>query len=312
MGAGAGLKSLAGEVRGSGGAVEELEIRTEDGVALRGRLLAPEGKARGTVVMAHAMFARQGAFFRPAGEGVADLFALRGWRVVTFDFRGHGESGPGKAAEGARWSYDDLVRLDLPAVVASARARSGRAPVAVLGHSLGGHVALAAQGTGRMHADALVGVAANVWLRELERSALVWALKMATLRAFEETTRRRGYFPARALRQGSDDEAEDYVADLVRFAREGAWRSRDGKDDYLAALARVTVPVYAIASRGDRLNARPRSVEAMLRFCAGPRAFDRVAAGDGGDPAPGHAALVTTTAARSAFARAEEFLRATA
>ena len=37
--------------------------------------------------MAHAMFARQSAF-----RWLAPMFRDRGWRVVTFDFRGHGRS----------------------------------------------------------------------------------------------------------------------------------------------------------------------------------------------------------------------------
>ena len=72
--------------------------------------------------------------------GLAQLFSAEGWRTIAFDFRGHGES---TLREGARdWGYDDLVRWDLPAVVACARARSDHKPVVVVGHSLLGRVAL--------------------------------------------------------------------------------------------------------------------------------------------------------------------------
>jgi len=282
---------------------EPLEIRTHDGVALAATLLeAPQATARGTVIMAHAMFARQSAFRRPAGRGLAERMHERGWSVLLFDFRGHG----GSKAES--YGYDDFVQRDLPAVVECVRARS-RGPVALLGHSLGAHVALASVGCGLCELDALVLAAANVWLRDFEPNGAIWTLKRATLEGFVRTARRVGKFPARALRLGSDDEALGYVEDLARFGLEGKWRSRDGARDYLAALGNVHAPVYAIASDGDLLNARPVCVERMVARCRGPIHIDRVRRSDDGSRPPGHGALVTTDRAASAFARAEEFLR---
>ncbi len=277
---------------------EALEIRTTDGVTLAATVHEPDGEMRGTVVMAHAMFARQSAF-----RWLSVMFRERGWRVVTFDFRGHGKS------PCERYGYDDFVSSDLPAVIDCARARSEDKPVALLGHSLGGHVALAAQGCGLVSLDAIVLVAANVWLRDFEPSGAIWAAKRAILEGFVRTARRVGHFPARALRLGSDDESLDYVEDLARFGIEGFWRSRDGTRDYLAALGEVHVPIYSISSNGDRINARPASVDRMIAKCRGPIHVDRVCKSDDGSRAPGHGALLTTTAARSAFDRAEAMLR---
>src|SRR5580704_6377402 len=114
---------------------EPVEIRTADGVTLAATVMEPNAETRGTVVMAHAMFARQSAF-----RWVGPMFRDRGWRVVTFDFRGHGKS------PCSTYGYDDFVQRDLPAVIACARMRSRDRPVALVGHSLGGHVALAALG----------------------------------------------------------------------------------------------------------------------------------------------------------------------
>jgi len=71
----------------------------------------------------------------------------------------------------------------------------------------------------------------------------------------------------------------------------------------------VRCPLYSIASEGDRLNARPVCVERMLARCRGPLHFDRVGRSDDGSPAPGHGAVLVTERARSAFVRAESFLR---
>ena len=287
---------------------EQLEIRTEDGHALRADVREPPRKKLvGVVVLAHAMFARKSEFERPDGNGVAHFFAERGWRTIAFDFRGHGDSGP-RAQAGATWTYDDLVQRDMPAVVACARARSKKLPVIVVGHSLGGHVALAAQGMGVLGADAIVAVAANVWIRALEPSRARWLVKRATLAAIDAVCRRRGYFPARALRMGSDDESAAYFAAFERFARTGTWGTDDGRIDYLASLADVRVPVRAIASDGDLVNCHPACAALLLARVGGAMCFDRVRRSDDGGRAPGHMELVTTLRARSAWERTVAWL----
>jgi predicted alpha/beta hydrolase len=278
---------------------EETEIRTADGVSLRAVVNDPPPGVplAGTCVLAHAMFARKSEWGRRDRPGMADAFAALGHRTIAFDFRGHGDSA---IAPGGTWGYDDLVRLDLPAVVDCARARGEGRPVMVVGHSLGGHVALAAQGTGAMKADAVVSIAGNVWLRELEPSRVRWAAKVAITRAFTSVTAGAGRFPARALRMGSDDESVAYVGDLSRAVTEGAWRSADGRDDYLASLANVRIPVASVASEGDRINCHADCAEAFVRRCAGPVRIVRVTRSDDGGPPPGHMEIVTTDRARSA------------
>ena len=276
---------------------ESIEIRTSDGVSLSATVHDAE-PTRGTVVMAHAMFARQSAF-----RWLAPMFRDRGWRVVSFDFRGHGKS------PATSYGYDDFVVSDLPAVIGCVRERAEGKPVVLVGHSLGGHVALAAQGCGLVKLDAIVLVAANVWIRDFEPNGTVWALKRTILEGFLGTARRVGRFPARALRMGSDDESVGYVEDLARFGLEGRWGSRDRTRDYRAALGEVDVPLYSIASAGDRINARPVCVERMVARCRGKLHIDCVTRSDDGSRPPGHGALLTTERARSAFERAEAFLR---
>ncbi len=253
------------------------------------------------------MFARRSEFERPAGAGLARWFRQRGYRTISFDFRGHGESGTAAAA-GGDWSYDDLVRFDLPAVVSAARERSEGRKVIVFGHSLGGHAALAAQGLGLVAADGIMLCAVNVWLRELESSPLRWLQKRAVTALMRTVTERRGYFPARALRQGSDDEARSYVEDLCATAESGRWRSRDGRDDYRAALAQVDVPVVSIASDGDRLFCHPSAARRFLSLCGGKLHFAHVRVADDGGKAPGHMQLVTSVRARGVFADALDWL----
>jgi predicted alpha/beta hydrolase len=289
-----------------------VDVRTSDGWSLRTEVREPEGETDGTAVLAHAMMARRSEFDRPTGAGVAGLLLSRGWRVVLFDFRGHGESGP-SVAEGADFGYDDLVRQDLPAIYAFARDghRRGR-PIVLIGHSLGGHVGLGAQALGLVAFDAIVAVAANLWLRDLEPSATRWLVKRATAAAVAVTCRRVGRFPARALRAGSDDEPLAYFEDFDRVTRTGRWTSRDGAHDYLAALAHLRVPVMQIVSDGDRLACVPVCGARFLERCGGVKELLHVARSDDGGPAPGHMGLVTSSGVASVWTRAEAWLRSAA
>jgi predicted alpha/beta hydrolase len=192
--------------------------------------------------------------------------------------------------------------------VAAARARAKKLPVVIVGHSLGGHVALASQGTGRIAADAIVGVASNVWLRDFEPSRARWLAKRATMALVRKACERQGYFPARALRMGSDDESAAYFASLIRVTERGAWAS-DAGVDYLASLANVRIPVLSLASDGDRINCVPICAENFHARVAGPRTIERIRHADDGGRAPGHMDIVTTDRAKSAWERVEAWMR---
>lgn len=104
------------------------EVRTDDGVALRGRIFESRRSDAPTVVLHHGLASTQHIF---------DLMLphLRDLRVVTFDARGHGRSGK----PSARYGFEHTVR-DLLAVTRTARAHR---PI-VAGHSWGAMVALEA------------------------------------------------------------------------------------------------------------------------------------------------------------------------
>jgi len=288
---------------------EAIDIRTSDGWSLRADVHEPGGAPVGVAVLGHAMMARRSEFERPRGAGVASMLVTRGWRVVSFDFRGHGDSGP-LARDGASYGYDDFVARDLPAVHEFARSRMRRKkPVVLVGHSLGGHVGLAAQGMGLVAFDGIVGVGANVWLRDLEPSRARWAVKRGALAAIVAVSRRVGRFPARLLRMGSDDESRAYFEDFDRFARTGAWTSADGSVDYLAALGAVRAPVLQLVSDGDRIECVPECGVRFVARCGGGHEVIRVSGGDDGGPPPDHMGLVTSGRIASAWEHVEAWMR---
>jgi predicted alpha/beta hydrolase len=290
---------------------ESIEIRTPDGRRLGARIAEPRGRRiLGTAVFAHPMFANKSVFERPRGEGIARLFLDAGWRTLAFDFRGHGEStyeGARATPEARPWTYDDLVKVDLPAVVGAAQGRWPRSRAVLVGHSLGGHAGLAAVGAGHIAPDALVVAGANVWMRHLEPSRRMWLAKMATIVGMASLATKHRYFPVRALRLGTDDEASPYMDDLARFAYRGRWTSRDDVHDYEALLASLSVPVFSMTSAGDRFYCRTECAERMLVRVPGCT-HHVIHALDDGDRPPGHMAMLTDGRSRGAWLKVLEWL----
>jgi pimeloyl-ACP methyl ester carboxylesterase len=276
---------------------EELEIHTKDGASLRAIVDDPlTGQPlRGTLVLAHALFANKSSFGRrdaggsagPVREGSAPsssaglvgALTKAGFRTVAFDFRGYGDS-----TSPAEPAYDDFVRCDLPAVIDYARASGADRPVVVVGHALGGQIALASQGGGHVDVDGIVALATTVWVRELEPSRLLWAAKAA----FAGIARTVSTHADAALAkvpwlEGVDPNvaASRHVREILEFSREGRWRSTDGREDYLAQLGHVTVPVAAVLAERDHVVCPPLAGEAFARRCAGRVRVLRVPVGHG-------------------------------
>lgn len=266
--------------------MDELVARTADGVTLRLDRVPAIGVRRGVVVCLHAMMTDGRYFGARKRDGFAHALAAAGLDVVVADFRGHGHSRPPRAGVDD-WSFDDLVDFDLPAIVAATCRACGCAPgeLALLGHSLGGLVACAALGTGRIASPrVLVLAATSVWLGET-------AARRAIMAAYRGVTRLVGHAPIRALRAGTADEAAGYVAQLTGWARAGRWTSVGGVD-YLAALAAIATPAHAFVGAGDWM-CRPRDAAAIasrITTCAPLHVVGR-AGGDAFDP--DHFALFT-------------------
>ncbi|MCX5746964.1 MAG: alpha/beta fold hydrolase [Proteobacteria bacterium] len=221
-----------------------LIARTADGVGLAIDRIRAQGPARATVVCLHAMMTDGRYFGARRPDGFAAALAARGLDVYVADFRGHGRSDAL-----ADWSFDDLVELDLPAIVGAVAADAHRAPgdLVILGHSLGGLVTTAALGARRIASPrALLLASTSVWLHG-PRGPLA---RRAIMMAYRGAATLLGRAPIRRLGLGSVDEPSTYVRQLTGWARAARWTSLRGHD-YGAALANLEVPTFPFASTGD-------------------------------------------------------------
>jgi uncharacterized protein len=105
----------------------DVSFTGEGGIRLRGWQTLAEGERRGTLIYLHGV-----ADNRVSGAGVMERFRKRGFDVITYDSRAHGESG------GAACTYGFLEKKDLRRVIDTL----DPGPVVVIGASLGAAVAL--------------------------------------------------------------------------------------------------------------------------------------------------------------------------
>ena len=253
----------------------ELRATTADGVTLALRRTPPHGSGRGAALLTHAMMV-DGRYL----DRLATALAADGLDVFVLDWRGHGASRPPDPRRD-RWCFDDYVTMDLPCALAAVAQAAGcaRAEVGLLGHSLGGLVALAALGTGTIAVDRLALVATSVWL---PGPTGPWR-RRALMAAYGAVAGALGYAPIRALRLGNADEPAGYVAQLAGWARSGRWATTGGVD-YLAAVPNIRARVAAWVGAGDRLCTPADARAVIAGLPAAPLHVIGRAAGDAFDP----------------------------
>jgi pimeloyl-ACP methyl ester carboxylesterase len=110
-----------------------------------------------------------------------------------------------------------------------------------------------------------VALSTNMGLPRHDLSALRRAAKAGLFLWWRAMVAVTGRFDPKPLGLGTDAEPAAYVRHFARVCLRDDFRSPDGAEDYLAALARVRVPALSVTSGGDRLLAPP---EAAARFMA--------------------------------------------
>ena len=103
-------------------------------VAIHGQAWLPERAPRAIIVISHGLAEHGGRY-----AGLASRLVEKGYAVYALDHRGHGRSG-GERANIERFDY--LVS-DLGTFIGRAQRQHPDTPVILLGHSMGGAVALA-------------------------------------------------------------------------------------------------------------------------------------------------------------------------
>lgn len=141
------------------------------GLRLYRQAWVPDGDPRAAVVLVHGLAEHSGRYHHVAARLVAD-----GYAVHALDLRGHG------CSEGPRALIDrmDNVVADVHTLVVAAVSAHARAPVVMLGHSVGGLVACCYALT---HQERLTALMLSAPLAALEAASPVTRLAARVLAA---------------------------------------------------------------------------------------------------------------------------------
>ena len=233
--------------------METITIKSKDGTALR---LGRWGDGERDVLLVHGLAEHAGRY-----EHVGQALAARGWRVTVVELRGHGQS------EGRRGHVD--AWQDYLDDMAAALDTLGD-QVAVVGHSMGGLVAMSALAAAAP--PAVLGVAVSNPLLGVRVKAPAIKVKAARLLATllpwlplsnELDTKKISRDPEVVAAYEQDPLVFSTIT--PRWFRE----MNDAIDSVRAQAPRATTPLYMLVSEGDEI-CDPASAREIVGTWAGP------------------------------------------
>jgi alpha-beta hydrolase superfamily lysophospholipase len=191
-------------------------------VSLKGWRLPAQGRRLGTIVILHGVADHRGSLV-----SAANRFSQQGFEVITYDSRANGDSG------GDACTYGYYEKRDLQRVLDTVDG----GPIIVIGHSLGGAVALQAAAEDP-RIDAVVAAESFSDLRTVAQER-AWFLPSAIARRAFDVAEAQGRFEV------------DAVSPAL-------------------AAARITVPVLLVHGAADRATL-PAHSQRIFAALAGPK-----------------------------------------
>ena len=249
----------AGEVRST-----VLAIPAADGVPLAASFYAPAERdegASGTIVIASATGVKRHYY-----DAFARHLAGRGFRAVTFDYRGIGGSRPQKAPtlRGLEATMRDWGERDLEGVLAWTAERFRGDPLRLLAHSVGGQLLGLAPSAAHVERAALIGSQSG-YLGHYELPWR-WMYRVVMHAAIPAATRTIGYFPSSRLGLGEDLPA-GVAAQWAGWCRDPEYFFGASQAVPRAGYESLRIPMLALGIADDTIAPR-RAVDALARMYA--------------------------------------------
>ncbi len=249
-----------------------------DGYPLVGTLYTPEHDLKANIVLSSATGVPQ-AFYRRFAEYVTQF----GYQVLTFDYRGVGQSAP-QNLKGFKMSYLDWGALDLAGAIDYLA--QDQIPLLMVGHSYGGQALGLAPNHAKVTAMYCFGTGAG-WhgympLKEKIKVQVIWNIIFPPMVAL------KGYLPWSKLNMGSDLPIDVYKQ-WRKWCKNPTYFFADPEQHALIEqYAQVKTSIYAVSAIDDDW-ALPNSRHAFMQhYRQSPMQFIDIAAQDYGLKQIGH------------------------
>jgi predicted alpha/beta hydrolase len=233
---------------------QSLSLTCTDGYPLAANLY-PAEQARAVVVIAGALGVPSRFYAAYAG-----YLAQQGFAVLTFDYRGSGESSKGPV-RGRDMRMQDWGRLDIEAALAWSRQAFGSLPLFLLGHSAGAQLPGLAPSSEFVDGMILVAGSAphlrHYPARDWPKLMLTWYVLGPAL------SWGRDAFPAQQTGLGTTRVASGVVRQWASWARTPDYLFDAAHGIDTSAYARLTMPLLSYCFADDSY-APPPATDALL------------------------------------------------
>jgi predicted alpha/beta hydrolase len=214
----------------------------------------------------------------------ASWLTEQGWEVVSFDYRGIGDSAP-KSLRGFEADILTWARQDCAAALAFARVRAAGRPLLWIGHSLGGQILAMTPGNESINAAVTVASGSGYWRENAYPLRYYsWWLWHAIVPL---ATALCGYFPGKRLRMISDL-PKGVIEQWSRWCRNPDYAAGAEGEAMRAAYRKPNLPLLAISFTDDEYMSE-RNIASLHGFYENARrTMRRLAPADVGLRRIGH------------------------
>ncbi|CAB1216091.1 alpha/beta hydrolase family protein [Acinetobacter bouvetii] len=249
-----------------------------DGYPLAGTLYTPRHGFKANLVLSSATGVPQ-EFYRRFAEYMTQF----GYQLLTFDYRGVGQSAP-KTLKGFKMSYLDWGTLDLAGAIDYLA--QDQLPLFMVGHSYGGQALGLVPNHAKVSAMYCFGTGAG-WhgympLKEKIKVQVIWNI------IFPPMVAMKGYLPWSKLNMGADLPIDVYKQ-WRKWCKNPTYFFADPDQQRLIGqYAQVKTPIYAVSALDDDW-ALPNSRHAFMQhYRQAPMQFINISAADYGLKQIGH------------------------
>lgn len=237
--------------------MEAIQLTTNDGVAIAATRYPSQGKPRAVVVLAAAMGVKQD-FYKPFAEFLAE----QGMAVLTFDYRGMGQSVPPQFRKSLRGFDADLfdwAEKDYNTALLAAKNWHGDVPLLIVGHSLGGQLPGLLPDNHLVDGILTVATGSGYWRENAPQlKRFVWFMWYFAVPVY---TRLFGYFPGKKVKKVGDL-PKGVIYQWSKWCRNPHYVSDEHGNPLRTGFEKIRVPLLSMSFTDDEMMSR-RNIDSL-------------------------------------------------
>ena len=254
--------------------MESLNLDSNDGTALAARLYPCTGVPKGAVLIGGAMGVKQD-YYAP----FAEWLAAQGFAVMTFDYRGMGDSRPSAQATSLRGFDADLFSWarDYDSAIDALRERAPGVPLYLVGHSLGAQLPGLLRNRANIAGLLSIAAGSGYWrdnAPRLKRTVLYFWHALVPV-----ATGLFGYFPGKRLRKVGDL-PRGVILQWRRWCLDPRYHVGAEGTAVREQFEQVRFPVVALSITDDELMTERGTHVLVDCYANAPRRVERIAPAD--------------------------------